>query len=204
MIQGLERATRYGRPSPQLRIEREVICFFWTIQGLYAFNIVNRIISTFNERGRNMRLLIGTLLLLAVVLAPMRQACAVQLEFGCPDGLKNKQFIYAQKNFYNGKVQLRFMDTNGEPACCPVHLMVLLQVKGGWLCYHVCDALEGPWGRGFMDMDPDAVQSSYNPQTGLTLVIPTKWYQDGVNDFHGQVVLGINFTNPDPKKVFIK
>jgi hypothetical protein len=146
--------------------------------------------------------IIASVLTLLTVLST--QALAVQLEFGCPRGLQNREFLYAQKSFYNDKVRLQFVDTAGEPTCCPVHVLVLLQSGGQWLCYHVTDEFDGHWGRGFMDMNADAVRSDYSPQTGLTLVIPTSWYRDGINDFHGQVVLGVNFTRPDPTKVFVK
>ena len=89
-------------------------------------------------------------------------------------------------SYANGEVRLAQLDTI-EPAGAPVHLLILSPPYGEGQerqCRTVSlvGAPEGGWPSGFWSMDFPARTSSYDPATGLTVVIPVKTFVPETGD----------------------
>lgn len=73
------------------------------------------------------------------------------------------------RTFYNGAIRVIRIDTE-EPAAASAGLVILMPEAQGWegIPGTVCRVL---WGFGSVDVDH--IRSSYDPERGLTLTVPT-------------------------------
>jgi len=87
------------------------------------------------------------------------------------------------RTFANGAIRLALIDTDGEPVCCPIHLLILApvgEVEGpAWRACHLLS--DGAPGIGFNDIDLPGIAASYDPELGLRLEVPVWRYTDGLD-----------------------
>ncbi|KPQ07962.1 MAG: hypothetical protein HLUCCA12_02515 [Rhodobacteraceae bacterium HLUCCA12] len=81
------------------------------------------------------------------------------------------------RRFANGAIRIALLDTGGEPVCCAVHLLILSPMPEGpgRQCHVASDAP----GTGFLDIDFDGIESSYDPARGLGLDVPVSRWDPG-------------------------
>ncbi len=74
------------------------------------------------------------------------------------------------RSYARGRVHLLALDTGGEPACCSVHLMVLLpdpELPGD-----TCVLVSDDGGLGWYGLALSAATAAYDPGAGLAVSIP--------------------------------
>lgn len=74
------------------------------------------------------------------------------------------------RSFYNGKVNIYKVDTI-EPACCSAGLAIVLPDVASEIGDTKCVSITGLGG-----VDVKNATSTYNPSTGLTVILPTSAY----------------------------
>jgi hypothetical protein len=99
------------------------------------------------------------------------------------------------RTFANGAIRLALIDTDGEPVCCPIHLLILApvgEVEGpAWRACHLLS--DSAPGIGFNEIDLQGVAASYDPALGLRLDVPVWRYTDGLDRGRpGRVAVRIN------------
>jgi len=102
------------------------------------------------------------------------------------------------KTFYNGKVRVAAIDTQGEPACCSSHLVLLVPQNdeiGSVSCFVVSqvryDSSE-PSYLGFQSVSVAGITSKYEAGKGLLLSVPFTTYIDGIDSNRGRAKVRIN------------
>ena len=119
-------------------------------------------------------------LLLALAVAPAFPAVAAAVG-ECTLGPESiaEPWSAESRTFANGVIRVAHMDTGGEPVCCPSHLLVLAPAGAPPEDYRVCHMVsarsEGP--TGFLWVDVPGISSSYDPERGLLLTVPTRTYE---------------------------
>lgn len=86
------------------------------------------------------------------------------------------------RTFANGAIRVAHLDTDGEPVCCPSHLMILSPGGQPPEDYRVCHMVSAASGSptGFLFVDVPGITSSYDPSLGLLLNVPTRTYADPI------------------------
>ncbi len=93
---------------------------------------------------------------------------------GCDGWMANPVFIaepWGQntRTFYNDQVRVALMDTNGEPVCCSVHLLVLMPNKDDELGGRSCHLIHNTGELGFSAVDFKTLKTGYDAKKGLLL-----------------------------------
>lgn len=100
------------------------------------------------------------------------------------------------RSYSNDRIRVYHRDTNGEPVCCPSHLLVLLENdpehsgEWPWKCFQLSNSSLN----GFAWIHMEKIKSDYDPAKGLKLEVPVELYNpDGPEDnFQEKVILRIN------------
>ncbi len=89
----------------------------------------------------------------------------------------SEDYAVAMRSFSNGSVKFVHVDTEGEPVCCSSHLLVFVKNKNsaGERCFHIASTQQG---LGFNYIDLARGKSSYDSQTGLSVIFPFSFYQE--------------------------
>lgn len=84
------------------------------------------------------------------------------------------------RTFAQGAIRVAHLDTDGEPVCCPSHLMILSPAGAPPEDYRVCHMVSAQTvaPMGFLHIDVAGIASSYDPERGLLLTVPTRTYLD--------------------------
>ncbi|MFT6932097.1 MAG: hypothetical protein ACJAXT_000790 [Paracoccaceae bacterium] len=80
------------------------------------------------------------------------------------------------RSYSNGSVRVIALDTV-EPAVAWGHILVQFPAEND--TYWDCRLISSYGGHGFSDIEMTAMQSSYDPATGLTLTVPISRYDNG-------------------------
>ena len=96
------------------------------------------------------------------------------------------------KVFLNGAVRIAMIDTGGEPACCSTHLLVLAENKADEPAGRMCRVISNRGQEGFEWIDFAKIQATYNPASGLNLLVPVKFYIDGIRQKYGAFRVNVN------------
>ncbi|MEQ1755617.1 MAG: hypothetical protein ABL973_15965 [Micropepsaceae bacterium] len=96
------------------------------------------------------------------------------------------------KVFLNGAVRIAMVDTGGEPVCCSTHLLVLAENKSDEHEGRLCGIISNQGNAGFEWIEFAKIQASYNPASGLNLVVPVKFYVDGLKQKFGSFRVNVN------------
>ena len=94
--------------------------------------------------------------------------------------------------FLNGAVRIAMIDTGGEPVCCSTHLLVLAENKSDEHEGRICKIISNRGQEGFEWIDFAKIQANYNPASGLNLVVPVKFYIDGIRQKYGAFRVNVN------------
>ncbi len=78
------------------------------------------------------------------------------------------------KTYYNGDVRVALIDTDGEPVCCSVHVLVYVPTSDG--LGRDCYAVSQGDGLGYVDILFNEITSAYDSHSGLDLTIPWVTY----------------------------
>lgn len=97
------------------------------------------------------------------------------------------------RSFANGAIRIALLDTGGEPACCSVHLLVLIPTppQDGPVTRQ-CLVLSAEEEMGFFDIGFSGIGASYDPAQGLALDIPVFRFLDGIDSIPDHTRLRIS------------
>ncbi len=86
------------------------------------------------------------------------------------------------RTYANGAIRIAHLDTGGEPACCPSHLLVLSPSGSGvdGPEFRACRVVSGAEGLGFYDLDIVGTTARYDPARGLLLSVPVAHWTEAV------------------------
>jgi hypothetical protein len=97
----------------------------------------------------------------------------------CNDLDRISYLVDQTKSYSSGKITIAHVDTDGEPACCSEHLLVLIPSREiGSECFAISQKAatdsEGP--KGFNSIEFKRIKTSYDPNRGLLLNVPYNLY----------------------------
>lgn len=123
-------------------------------------------------------------LLAAAALAMPASALADVVASDC-DWLSDMRVIVEpwqenSRTFYNGDVRIALGDST-EPACCAIHVLILMPDPDNELGERKCVVVNRGGGMGFSGVDFQALKSSYDPATGLTVSFPYSMWNPETN-----------------------
>jgi hypothetical protein len=90
------------------------------------------------------------------------------------------------RSFYKGQVRVALLDTGGEPACCSMHLLIMLPSNEEPAEGRVCHIVGQKDQTGFQSIDMSRLRTRYDAGRGLLIEFPYKLYVDG-NRFNSGV-----------------
>jgi hypothetical protein len=100
------------------------------------------------------------------------------------------------RTFYNGEIRIALIDTEGEPACCSSHLMVLYTAEPkDEPAYRACKLItQTEGGLGFSGVDFAHIKATYDPKRGVLLSVPVaRMSEDGASETRS--VIKVRLTN---------
>jgi hypothetical protein len=97
----------------------------------------------------------------------------------CNDLDRISYLVDQTKSYSSGKITIAHVDTDGEPACCSEHLLVLIPSREiGSECFAISQKAatdsEGP--KGFNSIEFKRIKTFYDPNRGLLLNVPYTLY----------------------------
>ena len=98
----------------------------------------------------------------------------------CTDGPSSVHNIVepldkSTRTYANGTIRILHLDTGGEPACCSSYMAILAPDPVNELGDRQCKLLADTHsGLGFMAIELQDIQSSYDPAQGLLLRVPVR------------------------------
>lgn len=84
------------------------------------------------------------------------------------------------RTFAGGAIRLVALDTEGEPACCSAHLMVLFATADA--PFLDCALVSQTADAGWAGLSLAGAEAAYDPATGLTVDVPVRLYRDAGTD----------------------
>lgn len=105
-------------------------------------------------------------------------------EIGPCNNLDRISWLVGQtKSYYERKVTIAHVDTDGEPVCCSAHLIVIIPAPDiGTQCFALSQTAakgEDESPRGFSDLLFNQIKGTYDPKRGLLLTVPYTLYNEG-------------------------
>jgi hypothetical protein len=80
------------------------------------------------------------------------------------------------KVFYHGDVRVALIDTDGEPVCCSMRLLILSPNQGDGAEYRACHIVNDHGGLGFVGIDFAKLTARYDAGKGLLIAFPYELY----------------------------
>ena len=97
------------------------------------------------------------------------------------------------RTFANGNIRIAHVDTDGEPACCSSHLLILAPDPKNELGGRSCNLLsDGGSGTGFQYLSVAGTTAKYDPAKGLLITVPVERYIDGQKSGKATITVRIN------------
>lgn len=121
--------------------------------------------------------MLRALLLLPLLAAPAA-AQVTRLCEGFEASAANVVWESPSPTFARGAIRLVHLDTGGEPVCCSSHLMVLHPSPPPER-FADCTLVSRRGRQGWSWLHLDAVEATYDPATGLDLLLPAILFEEG-------------------------